>query len=137
MIYYNNTYEIDLKGFNETEMNRKIELVFEDSYFKLEQLQITFLTDDSLLEINKEFLQHDYYTDIITFDYSEVESKVDGELFISVERVEENAIEFKENFENEIQRVILHGCLHLCGMNDQSEEEKNEMRKKENYYLIK
>jgi probable rRNA maturation factor len=137
MIYYNNTYEIDLKGFNETEMNRKIELVFEDSDFKLEQLQITFLTDDSLLEINKEFLQHDYYTDIITFDYSEVEGKVDGELFISVERVEENAIEFKENFENEIQRVILHGCLHLCGMNDQSEVEKSEMRKKENYYLIK
>lgn len=137
MIYYNNTYEIDLKGFNETEMNRKIELVFEDSNFKLEQLQITFLTDDSLLEINKEFLQHDYYTDIITFDYSEVEGKVDGELFISVERVEENALEFKESFENEIQRVILHGCLHLCGMNDQSEEEKNEMRKKENYYLIK
>lgn len=137
MIYYNNTYEIDLKGFNETEMNRKIELVFEDSDFKLEQLQITFLTDDSLLEINKEFLQHDYYTDIITFDYSEVEGKIDGELFISVERVEENAIEFKENFENEIQRVILHGCLHLCGMNDQSEEEKSEMRKKENYYLIK
>jgi probable rRNA maturation factor len=137
MIYYNNTYEINLKGFNEDEMNKKIEFLFKDNNINLEQLQITFLTDDSLLEINKEFLQHDYYTDIITFDYSETKEKIDGELFISVERVEENAVEFKESFENEIQRVILHGCLHLCGLNDQSEAEKNEMRNKENYYLNK
>ncbi len=137
MIYYNNTYEINLRGFNEDEMNKKIEFLFKDNNINLEQLQITFLTDDSLLEINKEFLQHDYYTDIITFDYSETNEKIDGELFISVERVEENAVEFKESFENEIQRVILHGCLHLCGLNDQSEAEKNEMRNKENYYLNK
>jgi len=137
MIFYNNTYEINLKGFNEDEMNKKIEFLFKDNNINLEQLQITFLTDDSLLEINKEFLQHDYYTDIITFDYSETKEKIDGELFISVERVEENAVEFKESFENEIQRVILHGCLHLCGLNDQSEAEKNEMRNKENYYLNK
>jgi rRNA maturation RNase YbeY len=137
MIYYNNTYEINLRGFNEDEMNKKIAFLFKDNNINLEQLQITFLTDDSLLEINKEFLQHDYYTDIITFDYSETNEKIDGELFISVERVEENAVEFKESFENEIQRVILHGCLHLCGLNDQSEAEKNEMRNKENYYLNK
>lgn len=137
MIYYNNIYELELKGFNESEMERKIRDLFHDYNVSLEQLQITFLDDESLLEINKEFLQHDYYTDIITFDYSDSKDKVEGELFISVERVAENALKFKENFENEIQRVILHGCLHLCGLDDQTEIEKQEMRIKENYYLNK
>ncbi len=100
------------------------------------EINIIFCNDEYLLKINQEHLTHDYYTDIITFDYSE-NNLISGDLFISKDRVEENAEEYKVSFENELNRVIIHGILHLIGYNDKSESEIKEMRTKENYYLDK
>ena len=93
-----------------------------------------FCTDECILKINNEFLQHNYYTDIITFDYSE-ENIISGELFISLDTVKTNAKKFSESFEKELLRVIIHGILHLCGQNDQTPEEQAEMTQKENRAL--
>lgn len=89
-----------------------------------------FCTDDYLLHINRQFLKHDFYTDIITFDYSE-KTKVEGEIFISIERVKENAHSFKQSFERELMRTIIHGILHLCGYSDKTTADKKAMRTKE------
>lgn len=99
-------------------------------------INIIFCNDDYLLKINEQYLNHDYYTDIITFDYVE-NSLISGDLFISVERVKENAIKFGESIIRELYRVIFHGILHLTGYSDKLDEEKAVMREKENFYLDK
>ena len=97
-------------------------------------LSIIFCSDDYLLNINKQYLDHDYYTDIITFNY--VENKtISGDLFISVERITENAANYDTDMEKELFRVIFHGILHLIGYNDKTEEEKKLMKEKEDFYL--
>ena len=104
----------------------------------LETLSIVFCSDDYLLNINKQHLKHDYYTDIITFDLSETKlSPIIAELYISVERVKENSVANKVSFINEIHRVIFHGILHLCGFRDKSKTDIAVMRSKENEYLNK
>ena len=97
---------------------------------KIGNIAVIFCSDECILKINREFLQHDYYTDIITFDYSEG-NIISGELYISLDTVKTNAEKFGESFEKELHRVIIHGILHLCGQNDQTPEEQAEMRKKE------
>ena len=97
-------------------------------------ITLIFCSDDYLLDVNRQHLDHDYYTDIITFDYSEFPI-VSGDLFISVDRVKENAVDFKVSFEHELHRVIIHGFLHLCGYFDKSEEDELLMRSKENQAL--
>ena len=97
---------------------------------KIGNIVIIFCSDECILKINREFLQHDYYTDIITFDYSENDI-ISGELYISLDTVKTNAEKFGESFEKELHRVIIHGILHLCGQNDQTPEEQAEMREKE------
>ncbi len=94
-----------------------------------------FLSDSGLLEINKQFLNHHDYTDIITFPLSESEQIIRGEIYISLDRVKENASLNNVNFSQEIARVLVHGVLHMLGYNDHTKEEKNEMRSKEDYYL--
>ena len=94
-----------------------------------------FLSDSGLLEINKQFLNHHDFTDIITFPLSESEQIIRGEIYISLDRVKENASLNNVNFHQEIARVLVHGVLHLLGYNDHTKEEKNEMRSKEDYYL--
>lgn len=101
---------------------------------KLGEVALIFCSDEYLLEINREHLNHDYYTDIITFDYTENEV-VSGDLFISVDRVRENANDFKEMFHVELYRVVVHGVLHLIGYGDKSEEEAKVMRGKESEML--
>ena len=101
---------------------------------KVGDITFVFCDDNYLLKINKEFLDHDTYTDIITFDYSAGNEMI-SEVYVSTTRVEENAKKYKQTFENEIHRVIIHGVLHLCGYNDKAEEEKQIMRDKENHYL--
>lgn len=101
----------------------------------LGDLSLIFCSDEHLLEMNKEYLQHDYYTDIITFDYSE-DSLVSGDLFISVDRVQDNADEFDVLFQDELHRVCIHGLLHLCGYKDKSDEDERIMRLKENEMLV-
>lgn len=99
-------------------------------------LNYIFCSDEYLLKINKQYLDHDYYTDIITFDHSEAAGKtIEGDIFISLDRVRENAMDLAPSFQEELHRVIAHGILHLIGFNDKTDEEKEVMTEKENACL--
>ena len=99
-------------------------------------INFVFTTDEDLLKVNRQFLKHDTYTDIVTFDYSEGK-KVSADIMISVDRVEENARKLKVTFREELRRVMIHGILHLCGYKDKSKADKELMRKKEDLALKK
>lgn len=101
---------------------------------QIEQLTFNFCSDSELLKINREFLKHTSYTDIITFDYSK-HKKISGEIYISIDRVFENATQFSVEKEMELLRVMVHGALHLCGFKDKSAKNKVEMRRKEEQAL--
>jgi len=101
---------------------------------KIGNLSYIFCDDNKILEINRQFLQHDYFTDIITFDYS-VGTTLNGDIFISIDTVKSNAEKYGKLFENELNRVIVHGILHLCGQNDKTETEAAQMRKMEDEAL--
>jgi len=98
------------------------------------EIAYIFCTDKRILEVNKQYLQHEYYTDIITFDYSEG-STISGDIFISTETVQSNAEEFNVSFDDELKRILIHGILHLCGQDDQTPELRMEMISKENSAL--
>jgi rRNA maturation RNase YbeY len=100
----------------------------------LGDVSLIFCSDEHLLQMNKEYLDHDYYTDIITFDYTE-DTLVSGDLFISIDRVLDNANQFNVAFQDELHRVCVHGLLHLCGYKDKSDSEELLMRSKENQML--
>lgn len=102
----------------------------------LDELSLHFISDEALLQINVDYLQHDYYTDIITFDLRDDLSK-EAELFISMDRVAENATAYQRPYLEELVRVVVHGLLHLSGQGDKSEQEAQEMKNKENFYLEK
>lgn len=101
---------------------------------QLKDLSVVFTDDDYLLEVNKQYLNHDYYTDVITFDYS-ADNHVSGDIMISLPRVKENAESLKVSYEEELYRVVFHGLLHLCGYKDKSASDEQLMRSKENKYL--
>ena len=101
---------------------------------KLGEIGIIFCSDNYILDVNIKYLQHDYYTDIITFDYCEGDT-LSGDLFISIDSVRENASFYGVDFPTELNRVIVHGLLHLIGYDDHTEEDIAVMRAKENYYL--
>jgi rRNA maturation RNase YbeY len=101
---------------------------------KLGEIEIVFLKDQEILKINKKFLQHDYFTDVIAFSYNR-KSKISGDLCIGIDSVSRNAVKYKTIFKNELIRVIIHGLLHLIGYNDKDTESKNEMKKREDFYL--
>lgn len=101
----------------------------------LVSLNYIFCTDEYLREINIQFLKHKTLTDIITFNYNPSETKIEGEIYISIDRVRENAETYKTDFLTELNRVMIHGVLHLLGYNDKSQAEKQAMRKKEDSYL--
>ncbi len=98
-------------------------------------INYVFCSDEYLLEINRQFLQHDYYTDIITFGLSEPKRPIEAEIYISVDRVKDNAKTVAETYTREMLRVIIHGALHLCGYKDKTKAQSDLMRSKENYYL--
>lgn len=98
-------------------------------------IQFVFCSDEFLLKVNQDFLQHDYYTDIITFPLSEKEEPIEAEIYISLERVRQNAKQLGVAFEHELVRVLAHGALHLCGYKDKSKSEIEKMRERENFYL--
>lgn len=114
--------------------NLWLKTVAESEIRKLGQVNIIFCSDNYILDINQKYLQHDYFTDIITFDYCENDT-LSGDLFISVDSVRENALFYKTEFTDELNRVIVHGLLHLIGYDDHSDEDIKVMRSKENYYL--
>lgn len=103
--------------------------------FNIENLNYIFCSDEVLLELNQSFLSHDTLTDIITFDNSETKGQINGEIYLSIQRIEENAIKFEIDFLNELYRVMVHGFLHLCGYNDKNILDKTQMTAKENTYL--
>jgi len=105
--------------------------------FKLEELNYIFCSDVYLLQINQQYLDHDTYTDIVTFDNSEVEGVIVGDIFISIERIRENALKFEQTETDELHRVIIHGALHLSGYTDKSPADKKKMTQKEDFYLSK
>jgi probable rRNA maturation factor len=109
--------------------------LFKKEKKKLGQLDYIFCGDEYLLQINKAYLNHNFYTDIITFDLSENKNKVTGEIYISIDRVKENALTYRTSFREELHRVILHGALHLCGYGDKTKSESEEMRRMEDKYL--
>lgn len=98
-------------------------------------LSYVFCTDAFLLAINQQYLQHDDYTDIITFDYSARAKEISGEIYISVDRVKENARLYQVSFQQELLRVVFHGVLHLCGYKDKKPADQKRMREKEQYYM--
>ena len=132
MINFN--YETDFKLDSEGEVERWISNTIAAEQFKLEEINYVFCDDDYLLKLNVEFLDHDTLTDIISFDYS-VGKIIQGDIFISIERVVDNANDFGVVFEEELKRVIIHGILHYCGYKDKTDADAKVMREKENYYL--
>jgi rRNA maturation RNase YbeY len=103
--------------------------------FKPGTLSYIFCSDKTLLEMNRQFLDHNYYTDILTFDLSEKRGEITGDIYISIDRVRDNANSLGKTFKEEIHRVIFHGVLHLCGYKDKTDKESGQMRQKEDYYL--
>ncbi len=126
--------DTDFKFREKRRNNEWLRLVAESEIFRIGDISIIFCSDPYILDINQKYLGHDYYTDIITFDYCEGD-RLSGDLFISVDSVRENSIEYGTVFKDELNRVIVHGLLHLIGYDDHSEEDIAMMRKKENYYL--
>ena len=134
-----NSIEFYFEDVNPVSIHKKLLVLQLNSLIKNElkilgEVSVIFCSDEYLLQMNKEYLDHDYYTDIITFDYVEKEV-ISGDLFISLDRIRENAKNFKTSLLKELYRVVFHGILHLVGYNDKTEEEQKTMREKENYYL--
>jgi len=134
MISFN--YNTQFKLPIEKEIQEWISNVIQSENFKEGEISYIFCEDDELIKINKEYLDHNTYTDIISFDYT-VGKKLHGDIFISIERVYDNAKTFKQNFFTELYRVVIHGVLHYCGYKDKSEEDAQLMRQKEDFYLNK
>lgn len=130
------TENIELPEIDQTKVSRWIKQVAAQNGKKTGNINYIFCDDERILEVNKEFLQHDYYTDIITFDYSS-EKQISGDIFISIDTVKSNAEGLKISFEEELHRVIIHGILHLCGQDDKTPETQEEMTRKENEALKK
>jgi probable rRNA maturation factor len=118
-----------------TKLKKFIAKIFKTEVKPLSHLNYIFCSDDYLLKINQDYLQHNYYTDIITFILSEPGEPISGEIYISTDRVRENAFKQGTLLKEELHRVIFHGALHLCGYRDKAITEKAQMRLKENQYL--
>lgn len=126
--------DTDFKFRDRRKTNEWLKLAAESEIRRIGNISIIFCSDNYVLDINQKYLQHDYFTDIITFDYCEGD-RLSGDLFISVDSVRENSVEFGTEFKDELSRVIIHGLLHLVGYDDHTEKDIKLMRSKENYYL--
>lgn len=112
-----------------------ITLIIEKKKHKTGELNFIFCSDDYLLTVNKQYLDHDTYTDIITFDYSQKNLNISGDIYISIDRVKENALAFSTSFEDELHRILIHGTLHLLGYKDKTKIAKAEMTLQEDLCL--
>lgn len=128
MISFN--YETDFELHNETHYEDWISRIIESEGFDEGEINYIFCDDEYLHKINVEYLDHDTLTDIISFDYT-VGNLIQGDIFVSIERVRENAVDFKVSFDEELLRVLAHGVLHYCGYKDKSEADQALMRSKE------
>lgn len=125
---------VEVPGLNQELFCSWLERVIQTEGSVLGDIQFVFCSDEYLLDINRKFLNHDYYTDVITFDYCE-NQVVSGDLFVSIERVKDNALSFSSSFLEEFLRVSVHGVLHLLGYKDKTDEDIAMMRGKEQFYL--
>ena len=132
MIDFN--YETDFKLENKVKISNWISSVIITEGFTEGDINYVFCDDNYLHKLNVEFLNHDTYTDIISFDYT-LGKIIQGDVFISIERVADNAKDFRVSFYEELCRVMIHGVLHYCGYKDKTDEERKTMRSKENHYL--
>lgn len=129
-------YQTPVTLTRRTELKKFIQALFKRENTPMDTLAIIYCTDEYLLDINKQFLQHDFYTDIVTFNLAESKANpVVGELYISVHRVKENARSVSQTSSRELHRVIFHGALHLCGYKDKTKKDKHLMTAKEEEYL--
>lgn len=128
--FFENIEEIQLPE-NTTEW---VEQLIQTEGKKTGEINYIFCDDEYLLKINQDFLNHDYYTDIITFDYVKGKT-INGDIFVSLTRISDNATTLSDNFEKELVRVLAHGVLHLCGYKDKSDDEAKKMREKEDFYI--
>ena len=126
----------DIKPFDldSKKHNQKISYIIDNEGFIEKEITVVLCSDSYLLKMNKQHLNHDYFTDIITFSYN-TENHISGDLFVSVDRLKDNAALFGVSFNTELERVIYHGVLHLCGYDDKTDDEISVMREKEKYYL--
>lgn len=131
--YFSEDIAFNLK--DKRKINSWIKKTIEMENFNPGDINFIFCSDTYLLELNKEYLNHHTLTDIITFDSSDEENTISGDIFISIDRIKENAETLNVNFTTELHRVIIHGILHLCGYTDKSKDEKQAMREKEDHYL--
>lgn len=129
--------DISYKLKNKTAVRKWITDTIIAEGYKLSELTYIFCTDEYLLQINRQYLEHDTYTDIITFDNSEEEGLIVSDIFISIERIRENAGKFNVTEAQELHRVLIHGALHLLGYTDKSPADKKKMTSKEDFYLDK
>ena len=134
MISFN--YETDFKLENTEKVSSWISETIVEEIHKEGEINYIFCSDDYLYKLNVDFLNHDTLTDVISFDYS-VGKELHGDIYISIDRVEENAKDFNVSFNEELARVLIHGVLHYCGYKDKSEADEKVMRFKEDYYLSK
>lgn len=126
--------DINFKFLRKQEIKKWLTKVAVAESKRVGEVSVIFCSDEHLLQINRQYLQHDYYTDIITFDYTE-DKLISGDLFISVDTVKANAEEYKQAFDQELHRVIVHGVLHLCGYDDTNPKQQKLMRAAEDKYL--
>lgn len=136
-IFFTQTPDIKFNYSKKRKLQQFVQSLFQYEKKKLEFLQYVFCSDEFLLNLNLTYLNHNTYTDIITFDLSEKGKPINGEVYISIERVKENSKENHQKFSEELERVVFHGALHLCGYRDKKTTDKQAMTKKENYYLQK
>ncbi|MEA5258610.1 rRNA maturation RNase YbeY [Arcicella aquatica] len=134
IVFFNE--DIDFKFSQKNQLKAWLKKVAELEGFKVGDLNYIFCSDEYLHKINVEYLDHDTYTDIITFDNSEEEEMIEGDIFVSIERVKENSQELKTEFLDEFKRVLVHGLLHLCGYDDHSDEDEAQMREIESKYIL-
>lgn len=129
------TADKQLKLKNKTALKEFIASIFDHENQPLKKLDYVFCSDEYLLQMNKDFLQHDYYTDIITFPLSDKHQPIAGEVYISLDRVNDNASQHNASVLDETLRVLFHGALHLCGYGDKSKNQIKAMRAKEDFYI--
>jgi rRNA maturation RNase YbeY len=133
-------FNVETEGFKVLDIRKKkswLKNLVKEQGFKLGELNYIFLDDEGLYKINLEYLNHNTYTDIITFDNSDEEDMIEGDIFVSIERITENANKFAVDFETELIRVMAHGVLHLCGYLDKKPAEVKLMREMEDKYIGK
>ncbi|HIU55645.1 MAG TPA: rRNA maturation RNase YbeY [Candidatus Gallibacteroides avistercoris] len=126
--------ETQVPAIKKREISRWIKAVAATYGKTTGEISYIFCNDSRILEVNRQYLQHDYYTDIITFDYTEG-NRISGDIFISLDTVKSNAQEYGQRFEDELHRIIIHGILHLCGIKDKGEKERQQMTRCENQAL--